>query len=712
MPRAVTDTLRRYVFTKKVRLLVSAAAGILCAWFFSTTYLGTATELSSYDLRLKYSRHSRSADTSIVILTIDQNSLQYFKKRHASWPWPRDFYALVTEYVMNAGAKALVYDFHFNEPDEDRAGSVGADNDRAFAESIAGGKRVYLGAQLTVPDDEDQQGDTIIAVPSPAPVRVTERYRYDKTYAPLLPFQEAAAGVGIVNFFPDEDGVCRHLPIVYEYFGRPLYTLSYQVYKDVEPQAGVTLQSPFLLYYYGKGGPDGVFRYYSIHAVIVSAMKELRHQSADIPGSAFKGKIVFVGANAPGLLDLRNTPFTSEEPYPGVEIHATALSNFLQGHIVHSAPAYIVWTLALALALIIAAIATYDLKVWSVSAIAGGMMLVYWAAAFEIFARFLYLLPMVFPVSSALMTFVIALGWSYATEGRAKRQMQKMFGRYVNPHIVRQLAASQEDVGVSGVEVEATVLFSDIEGFTSISETKSPKELVAFLNEYFAGATKIYLKYNGTIDKFIGDAVMVLFGAPVRSEDHALQACRGAYEFHRSLRQLMKDARAKGEPVFSTRIGINSGKMIVGSIGSSLRMEYTAIGDTVNLASRLEGVNKFYGTSLMISEFTAAAASKEFLLRELDMIRVKGKQCPIKIFEIVCRLEEAEEETKRGIIIFQEALEHYRRQRWNEAIAYFEKAAVLLPSDPPCAMYAERCREFMEAPPGAEWDGVYTMKSK
>jgi len=307
---------------------------------------------------------------------------------------------------------------------------------------------------------------------------------------------------------------------------------------------------------------------------------------------------------------------------------------------------------------------------------------------------------------------VISLGWSYATEGRAKRQMQKMFGRYVNPHIVEQLAASHDDAGVSGVEVEATVLFSDIEGFTSISETKSPKELVAFLNDYFAGATKIYLKYNGTIDKFIGDAVMVLFGAPVWSEDHALQACRGAYEFHRSIQEITKAARAKGEPVFSTRIGVNTGRMIVGSIGSSLRMEYTAIGDTVNLASRLEGVNKFYGTSLMISEFTAATAVREFLLRELDLIRVKGKKEPIKIFEIVCTLAEATQEKTAALDAFREALACYRRQQWNEAIALFERASTMLGGDAACAVYVGRCRDFMSATPGPEWDGVYTMKAK
>jgi adenylate cyclase len=400
------------------------------------------------------------------------------------------------------------------------------------------------------------------------------------------------------------------------------------------------------------------------------------------------------------------------EAYPGVEIHASALSNFLQGHIIRTTPPAMVWVAAICLSLIIALMATYDLHVWVVSLYMLGIVVVYWAVSFELFARALVWLPIVFPVSTTLMTFVIALGWSYATEGRAKRQMQKMFGRYVNPHIVTQLAANPDDAGVGGVEIEATVLFSDIEGFTSISETKTPSELVAFLNKYFAEATRLYLKHNGTIDKFIGDAVMVLFGAPVRSEDHALQACRSAYEFHQNLLSLMKKAKDSGEPVFSTRIGINSGKMIVGSIGSSLRMEYTAIGDTVNLASRLEGVNKFYGTSLMVSEFTAGHASKEFVLRELDLIRVKGKQHPIKIYELVCKREETTEELTVGLELFHEALSAYRRQQWGEAIALFKKVAEIIPGDPPSRIYIERCCEFQELPLKEVWDGVYVMKEK
>jgi adenylate cyclase len=711
MPRAFKDTIRRYLFTKQVRFLVSAAAGISVAWLFSVTYLGRTTELSAYDLRLKYARHYRQADTSIVILTIDQNSLQYFKKRHVSWPWPRDFYAIVTRYMQKAGARKLVYDFHFNEPDEDRVASSGVENDAQFADAMRDAGNVYLGAQLTSIVEEDQQGDTILYAPRAVPVRTTERFAYDKTYAPITGFQQAAAGIGIVNFSPDEDGICRRIPLVYEFSGRPLYTLSYEVYKDMH-RAAAPLLSPFLIYYYGKGGPDGVFKYYSIHAVIVNAIRELRGEPVDLPASAFKDKIVFVGANAPGLFDLRSTPYTSEEPYPGVEIHASALSNYLQGHIITMAPPAIVWVTAICLTLIIALLSTYDMHVWAVSLYTVGIIIAFWAVSFELFARLLVWMPIVFPLSTVLMTFVVGIGWSYATEGRAKRQMQKMFGRYVNPHIVTQLSANPDDAGVSGVEVEATVLFSDIEGFTSISETKTPSELVAFLNAYFAEATRLYLNHNGTIDKFIGDAVMVLFGAPVRSEDHALQACRSAYEFHRNLLALMKAAKEKGEPVFSTRIGINSGKMIVGSIGSSLRMEYTAIGDTVNLASRLEGVNKFYGTSLMVSEYTAAQASKEFVLRELDLIRVKGKQHPIKIYEIVCRLGEATEELTIGLELFHEALGTYRRQQWSDAIALFTKAAEIIPGDPPSRTYIGRCCEFQELPPKEEWDGVYTMKEK
>ncbi|MFA6540875.1 MAG: CHASE2 domain-containing protein, partial [Bacteroidota bacterium] len=230
------ETVKKFFFTKNVRVLFSAVFGIAAAWFIGSSSIGKNIELNALDLQFRLAQGSRHADTSIVILTIDQNSLQYFKRTaRTSWPWPRDYYAITTDYLAKSGAKAIVYDFHFNEPDGDRVNSsTGAENDSAFARSIGRAGNVFLSTQLTHAFDEDQPGDTLISFPSPiSSLRQTEQFNFDKTYAPLLQFQKAAHGVGVVNFTADEDGVCRQIPLAYTLNGKELYSLSFDVYRTL-----------------------------------------------------------------------------------------------------------------------------------------------------------------------------------------------------------------------------------------------------------------------------------------------------------------------------------------------------------------------------------------------------------------------------------------------------------------------------------------------
>ncbi|MEW6061084.1 MAG: adenylate/guanylate cyclase domain-containing protein [Bacteroidota bacterium] len=714
----MSDSLKKLLFAKQIRIIFSAILGLLLAWLISISPVGNRVEMNALDIQFRFAKDSRAPDSSVVILTIDQNSLQYFKRNgKISWPWPRDFYAAVTDYLAKGGAKAIVYDFHFNEPDEDRVISLGAYNDSLFAQSIRTAGNVFLSAQLTHQYEEDQPGDTLIKFPTDhTGIRITQHYRFDKTYAPLLPFQEGAKGVGIVNFIPDEDGVCRRVPLVYELHGKPLYTLSFAVYHSLfhgTESIEQRISSPYVIYWYGKGGPDGVFPYYSIHAVIVSAMKELQGIEPDIPASAFKDKIVLIGSNAPGLLDLRPTPFTYLEPYPGVEIHATALSNFLQKHFIQEVPFIALLFICLVIVAIVSLLTNNVENIVASTSAVIIVVLIFLVISNQLFVQKLIWLKVVFPVMSAVLTFFVSVAWNFATEGRSKRQIQKIFGQFVNPHVVKQLSANPEKVELGGEEVEATIMFSDIEGFTSISETKKPKELVEFLNNYFSAASDIFLKYDGTIDKFIGDAVMVQFGIPLKNPNHRILAVRAAYEFSQVIYQMTKAARERNEPVFSTRIGINTGTMVVGYIGGRTKKEYTVIGDTVNLASRLEGVNKFYGTALMISETTATEqVIDEFLLREMDLIRVKGKKLPIKIYEVVCPRNEVTGERLKMVQTFESALQLYREQQWNDAIAMFRTVLKMNEADYASKMYIERCEEYQKKSPGKNWDGVYVMTSK
>ncbi|MEW5800358.1 MAG: adenylate/guanylate cyclase domain-containing protein [Bacteroidota bacterium] len=713
----ISETLKKFFFTKQIRIVFSAIAGLFVAWLLSLSPVGNRVEMNTLDIQFRFAQDSHKPDSSVVILTIDQNSLQYFKRNSkTSWPWPRDFYAVTTDYLAKGGAKAIVYDFHFNEPDEDRVISSGAENDSLFAQAIRRAGNVYLSAQLTHQYEEDQPGDTLIKFPNLTGVRTTQQYEFDKTFAPLIPFQEGAKGIGVVNFIPDEDGVCRRVPLVYTLHGQQLHTLSFSVYHDLfhhESSIERSVSSPYLIYWYGRGGPDGVFKYYSIHSVIVSAMKEMQGMEPDVPAEIFKDKIVFIGSNAPGLLDLRPTPFTYLEPYPGVEIHATALSNFLQKHFIREVPFALLFLICVVIAIIVSLLSNYNENIVTSTA---GMLVV--IGIFLIISNLLFTLQLiwlkaVFPVTSAILTYIVSVAWNFATEGRSKRQIQKIFGQFVNPHVVKQLSANPEGVELGGEEVDASIMFSDIEGFTSISETKKPKELVEFLNNYFSTASDIFFKHEGTIDKFIGDAVMVQFGIPLKNPNHRILAVRAAFEFSQTVYNMTKAARERGEPVFSTRIGINSGNMVVGYIGGRTKKEYTVIGDTVNLASRLEGVNKYYGTSLMISETTAnEQVLDEFILREMDLIRVKGKKLPIKIYEVFCKKSEVTEEKLKIVQTFESGLKLYREQHWNDAITMFRTVLKLNEKDYASKMYIKRCEEYGEHAPGKDWDGVYVMTSK
>ncbi len=717
-PFGMQESLKKLLFAKNIRIVFSAIIGLLLALLVSISPVGNRVEMNALDIQFRFSKDSRLPDSSVVILTIDQNSLQYFKNNSkTSWPWPRDFYAVTTDYLSRGGAKAIVYDFHFNEPDEDRVISLGAENDSLFAQSIRDAGNVFLSTQLTHRYEDDQPGDTLMVYPeSPAAMKAMQQFEFDKTYAPLVPFQTGAKGIGVVNFIPDEDGVCRSVPLLYRFHDHVLHALSFEVYHELfhtDRPIESDIISPYLVYWYGQGGPDGVFKYYSIHAVIVSAMKEMQGLEPDIPASVFKDKIVMIGSNAPGLLDLRPTPFTYLEPYPGVEIHATVLSNFLQKHFITVTPFAILFIVCIALAFIVAFISNYVENILTSTLGALAVVFAVLAVSNQLFVQSLVLLKVVFPVTTALFTYVVSTGWNFATEGRSKRQIQKIFGQFVNPTIVKQLSANPEKVELGGEEVEASIMFSDIEGFTSISETKKPKELVEFLNNYFSTASDIFFKHEGTIDKFIGDAVMVQFGIPLKNPNHRVLAVRAAFEFSQTVAAMTKAARERGEPVFSTRIGINSGNMVVGYIGGRTKKEYTVIGDTVNLASRLEGVNKYYGTSLMVSETTATEqVLDEFLLREMDLIRVKGKKLPIKIYEVYCRRAEISEERLKIVQTFESALKLYREQQWNDAVAMFRTVLKMDDHDAPSRMYIKRCEEYQMHPPEKNWDGVNVMTGK
>jgi adenylate cyclase len=318
---------------------------------------------------------------------------------------------------------------------------------------------------------------------------------------------------------------------------------------------------------------------------------------------------------------------------------------------------------------------------------------------------------MIYPVLTMVFIYLGITVYRYITEEREKKKIRGAFQYYLTASVVNEILKDPNKLKLGGDKKNLSVMFSDIRGFTSISEKLSPENLVQLLNKYLTAMTNIVFKYDGLLDKYIGDAVMAVFGAPLDQPDHARRACLTAIEMMTELRRLQIKWKAEGWPEIDIGIGINTGDMVVGNMGSEMRFDYTVMGDSVNLASRLEGTNKEYGTNIIISEFTYEVIKEDFFCRELDAVRVKGKKLPVRIFEL---LGEAKDKAQwqEFAAIFQHALELYRGGKWDEAIAAFNRVLGLKPDDFPSRLYIERCESLKETPPEGEWDGVFTMTRK
>jgi adenylate cyclase len=310
-----------------------------------------------------------------------------------------------------------------------------------------------------------------------------------------------------------------------------------------------------------------------------------------------------------------------------------------------------------------------------------------------------------------LTIYLIITVYRYFTEEREKKKIRGAFQYYLTASVITEILKDPSKLKLGGDKKNLTVMFSDIRGFTTISEKLTPEELVRLLNEYLTVMTDIVFKYEGLLDKYIGDAIMAVFGAPLEQPDHALRGCQTALEMMAELKVLQERWAQEGRPYVDIGVGINTGDMVVGNMGSNMRFDYTVMGDHVNLSSRLEGINKEYGTHIVLSEFTYEVVKEEMFCRELDSVRVKGKKLPVKIYELICEKKDAGEH-EEYIRRFHDGMEKYKQGRWDEGIAAFESVLEILPDDPPAKLYIQRCQDLKEHPPEGEWDGVFTMTKK
>lgn len=697
-----------------------------------------------YDARVRMSAPG-GIDDRIVVVDIDEKSLAEVGR----WPWGRDRVSLLVKQLTDHYRAAVVgFDVVFAEPDSssgltvleklgngqlrDEPGFQNAlrrlrsdlDYDRRFAETLKG-RPVVLGYYFSGQQDARHSG----SLPAPTfPVGSFAGHAQGATGwagygANLAIFQSAAASAGHFNPLVDSDGVSRRVPLLVTHDGNYYQALSLAMlrlyFSQAELRAGfpddssamewldvVTAQGRLrmpvdediaaLIPYRGR---ERSFPYFPAVDVL----------HGKVPMEKLTGRIVLVGTTAPGLMDLRSTPVGAT--YPGVEIHANLISGMLDGSI-REKPAFV---LAIEVLLLLFAGTTLVLLLPLLSPLRAMLLALSVLMASAALNYALWQNGVVVPLAATILLVMLLYGidaaWGYFVEARSKRQFTDLFGQYVPPELVDEMARAPESYSMEGKNQELTVLFSDVRNFTSISEGLDPKELTQLMNAYLGEMTQVIRHHRGTLDKYIGDAIMAFWGAPVADAEHARQAVLTALEMQRALRNLDESFLARGWPQLHIGVGINTGMMTVGDMGSPVRKAYTVMGDAVNLGSRLEGITKQYGVGIVVSETTKAQVA-DVVFRELDRVRVKGKDEPVSIYEPLAPRAEMPPAALDELKLWQQALRFYRQQDWDGAELQLLRLRELSPGCRLYAIYSERIASFRRQPPGQDWDGVTTFESK
>ena len=642
------------------RVLIGLGIGVLGALLalaIGASEFGRRFEGVTYDRRL--ASHPTPARDDIVVIEINESSVRGLAPIVGRWPWPRFIHALVIDYLARSGARIIVYDVQFTEADtlgQYRIGDrviTGPESDAELVGSVRRAGNVVLLADAMF---EGLQNDSasLGACGKPEPpgtVYAPTAGVIERPYV-CLPFRAlraVSAAVGADYSRRDPGGVSRALfPFVRSQgvavpsLGLAALLMAGQVPAEAvhadgrqltvgEATLPLTSDGEMLLKLHGfQPNGDPAFPVYSFFDVALSEQNVIDGKAPPVPESAFAGKVVFVGTSATGLADLHVTAFGGNTP--GVYLQATLTDNVLSRAFMRRTSALTDILLTVGAGLL-AGVAALTLPVWWAlgSVVVAVTTLVVWAAG--AIGSGLWA-PLVTPIAAATLALVAGLAWQYFVEGREKRHVKALFGRYVSPDIFHQLMTNPSAVRMGGERREMSVLFSDIRGFTAASEKATPEEVVTQLNEYFGEMVEVLFRHRGTLDKFVGDMVMGLFGAPVADPAHADHAVAAALEMSEALGRLNARWTAGGRLPLDIGIGINSGEMIAGNIGSEAIMSYTVIGDAVNLGSRIESLNKDYGTRILISQATKDRLTIDVSTRLVGPVAVKGRREPVVIHEV------------------------------------------------------------------------------
>ena len=715
-------------------------------------------ELKTLDARFQL-RGARNPDQCIVIVAIDQKSQDVLGR----WPFPRSHFADAVDYLREAEARVIAFDINFPQPDQNSAlralTKLKQDYDaqaRASAKSRFGAQ---LGAMLQEADNDKRFAQALFRYPnailgyfflpknvtsSQNPERVKEFLQYlsYQTYPQIinpeykksfegLDYPSLSPNLGILslyaknfgyfNVIPDADGTVRKVPVIARFEGNfypSLDVAAALAYTNLSLDKVAVVFNPNGLERidFGKEaiptdpagyvqvdyhGPSGTYPRYSFADVA-------QHK---IPPEVFRDKLVLIGPTALGIADFAVTPFQQRD-FPGVEVHANLIDNILNGQFIkrrlreNLIDISFILLFSLGAGTLLSIVS--PMRATAVLVIFLGFFL--WLAL-DLFASHRIWIAVFLPTATLTTNYAAIVSYRFFFEEKEKRKVRGVFQHYMAHSVIERLVENPEQVHLGGEEKELSVMFADIRGFTTISEGLSPSKLVELLNQYLSEMTDTIFKNWGTLDKYIGDAIMAFWGAPYPQPDQAERACQTALQMLDTLRRLQAGWESEGRPRIDIGVGINSGPVLVGNMGSRLRFNYTVMGDNVNLASRLEGLNKAFATRLIISEFTYEQVRNKFVARELDFIRVKGKKKPVRIYELLGSIEEFDR--YRSLIDrFGTGLEKYRSGQWERAIEVFRELRRDYPDDGPSAVFLERCRDYLTEPPQGIWDGVHVMDTK
>lgn len=689
---------------RTLKVLLIGILATVSIWGISRFEFFDNFERSTLDLRFKLSPSPAEADSSIILVLLDGRSMDQLP-----WPVPRQLYSDVLGLLQDWGARVVAFDILFDLPSV-----YSASEDSIFGTLASGGNTTFVMAML------QREGSEI---PQNAILDVSmNSSELDSAWFCTPPTQMIARGASILGSTSDRqdpDGVFRSIrlltstphgiapsfpvAIAWLALGRPDISVS----EDIFTIGSITLRTSgncrLQLRYHGTAGT-----YTSIPLVDLTAALNARAmgQPCPVDTTIFNDAVVLIGYAAPALYDLKPTPYSPK--CPGVEVIATAVDNIMNDNYIRTYPPWVPFLAALMVSLLSAIFLSAVKHIPLGTALAALPTLLLLLVSLFLFRSGIWL-ETVFPASSGILTILAGGIYLFSSENRRKQEIRNAFSQYLSPDVVSQVTEHPETLVLGGDKRYMTSFFSDIRGFTGFSEKLSPEDLVSLLNRYLTIMTDIILETGGTVDKFEGDAIIAFWGAPLPLEDHAVRACSAALRCQEAHVEMNRQLILEGYPEIFTRTGLSTGDMVVGNMGSSKRFDYTAIGSTVNLCSRLEGANKVYDTSIMVSEDTFKNARNQFVFRELDTIRVVGQQIPVTVYELKCRRDEITDELETLLREYSIAMDLYRKGDFRAAAEAFTTVA-----DPTSLIMAQRCRQMIEeyADDPDKWDGVFNLSSK